>query len=92
MLASEVATNFDGKQHGSHGRRADRDETRRQFLEVIDLEHDQGLQEGVLTLYHQSTITFEMTPIVKSVVSNNGWFWVKNMPMEPLPEKIRLSV
>lgn len=85
-IAREVATHFGGNRHGSHGRRIDRDEARRQNLEVIDLEDDQNLQEEVLTLYHLSTITFEMTPVVKSVVSSNGRFWLKNMQMEPLPK------
>lgn len=81
-LASTVAAHFGGNQHGSHGRRIDRDEARRQQLEVIDLEDDQGLQEEVLTLYHLSTIAFEMGPAAKSVMSSNGRFWIKNMQME----------
>ena len=59
-LASEVAAHFGGSQHGSHGRRIDRNEAKQQQLEVIDLEDDQQLQEEVLTLYHLSTIAFEM--------------------------------
>ena len=81
-LASTVAAHFGGNQHGSHGRRIDRDEARRQQLEVIDLEDDQRLQEEVLTLYHLSTIAFEMGPAAKSVMSSNGRFWIKNMQME----------
>ena len=80
--ASAVAAHFGGNQHGSHGRRIDRDETRQQSLEVIDLEDNQDLQEEVLTLYHLSTIAFEMGPAVKSVVSSNGRLWIKNMQME----------
>ena len=78
-LANAVAAHFGGNQHGSHGRRIDRDEARRQRLEVIDLEDDQGLQEEVLTLYHLSTIAFEMGPATKSVISSNGHLWIKNM-------------
>lgn len=81
-LAGTVATHFGGNQHGSHGRRIDRDEAKQQQLEIIDLEDDQILQEEVLTLYHLSTIAFEMGPAVKSVVSSNGRFWIKNMQME----------
>ena len=77
-----VAAHFGGNQHGSHGRRIDRDEARQQQLEVIDLENDQQLQEEVLTLYHLSTIAFEMGPAAKSVMSSNGRFWIKNMQME----------
>lgn len=81
-LASAVAAHFGGNQHGSHGRRIDRDEAKQQQLVVIDLEHDQHLQEEVLTLYHLSTIAFEMGPAVKSVMSSNGRLWIKNMQME----------
>lgn len=78
-LAKEVATYFGGDQHGSHGRRIDRDEARNQQLEVLDLEDDQNLQEDVLTLYHLLTIAFERTAAVKSVASSNGRSWIKNM-------------
>ena len=44
-LADNVAQHFGGNQHGSHGRRIDRAEARRQQLEIIDLEDDQHLQE-----------------------------------------------
>ena len=81
-LATSVAAHFGGNQHGSHGRRIGRDEARQQGLEVIDLEDDQNLQEEVLTLYHLSTIAFELGPAAKSVVSSNKCLWVKNMQME----------
>ena len=81
-LATAVAEHFGGNQHGSHGRRIGRDEAKQQQLEVIDLEHDQHLQEEVLTLYHLSTIAFEMGPAAKSVMSSNGRLWIKNMQME----------
>ena len=77
-LASEVTAHFGGNQPGSHGRRIDRNEAKQQQLEVIDLEDDQQLQEEVLTLYHLSTIAFEMGPAVKSVMSSNGRLWIKN--------------
>ncbi len=80
--ASAVAAHFGGNQHGSHGRRIDREEARQQSLEIIDLEDDQNLQEDVLTLYHLSTIAFDMGPVVKSVISSNGRLWIKNMQME----------
>ena len=81
-LADGVAEHFGGNAHGSHGRRIDRDEARRHLLDVIDLEDDQELQEDVLTLYHLSTIAFEMGPAAKSVMSSNNRLWIKNMQME----------
>ena len=80
--AKEVAAHFGGNQHGSHGRRINRDEVKQQHVEVMDLEDDQDLQEEVLTLYHLSTIAFEMGPAAKSVVSSNGKLWIKNLQME----------
>ena len=89
-LASAVAGHFGGSRHGSHGRRINRDEARLHHLEVIDLEDDQHLQEQVLTLYHLSTMAFEMGPAAKLVMSSNGRLWIKNMQMEvvvqPLPQ------
>ena len=81
-LAETVAAHFGGNQHGSHGRRINRDEAKQQQVEIIDLEDDQELQEEVLTLYHLSTIAFEMGPAAKSVVSSNGKLWIKNLEME----------
>ena len=81
-LAEAVAAHFGGNQHGSHGRRINRDEARQQQVEILDLEDDQELQEEVLTLYHLSTIAFEMGPAAKSVVSSNGKLWIKNLQME----------
>lgn len=81
-LAQGVADHSGGDAHGSHGRRIDREEARRHLLDVVDLEDDQGLQEEVLTLYHLSTIAFEMGPAAKSVMSSNDRLWIKNMQME----------
>ncbi len=81
-LAISVAKHFGGNQHGSHGRRIDRNEARQHQLEINDLEDDQTLQEEVLTLYHLSTIVFERGPAAKSVISSNGRLWIKNMQTE----------
>ena len=81
-LAITVAEHFGGNQHGSHGRRIDRNEARAQQLNIVDLEEDQQLQDDVLTLYHLTTIAFEMTPATKSVASSNGRLWIKNNQME----------
>ena len=77
--AKAASEYFGGSQHGSHGRRIGRDEAKQQKLAVIDLEEDQQFQEEALTLYHLSTIAFEMGTAIKSVISSNGRLWVKNM-------------
>ena len=86
-LAEAVAKHFGGSQHGSHGRRIGRDEARHQRLNIIDLEDNQRLQEEVLTLYHLSTIAFEMGPATKSVISSNGRLWIKNTQMEVMVQQ-----
>jgi len=81
-LAKSAATHFGGNLHGSHGRRIGRDEAEQQKLKIIHLEDDEMLQEEALTLYHLSTIAFELGPATKSVVSSNGRLWVKNMQLD----------
>ena len=78
-LAKRVSDFFASDQHGSHGRRIGRDAARDQGVTVDDLEDDQSLQEAVLTLYHLSTIGFEQGPVAKSLISNNGRMWIKNV-------------
>ena len=76
--AKDVAEYFSSNEHRSHGRRIDRNEARSQRLEVVDLEDNQDLQDEVLTLYHLSTLAFEMEPALKSILSSNGRMWIKN--------------
>lgn len=77
--AEEVARFFSSTEHGSHGRRINRDAARERHLKVTNLEDDQAFQDAVLTLYHLSTIAFDHGPAVKSVTSSNGRMWVKNI-------------
>ena len=78
-LAEEVADFFGSDSHANHARRIDREEAKRQQLNVVDLEDDQQLQEDVLSLYHLSTIAFDQSPALKFVFSSNGKMWVKNL-------------
>lgn len=85
-LAKSVSDFFASDEHGSHGRRIGRDAARAKGVTVDDLEDDQSLQEAVLTLYHWSTIAFEQGPVAKSLISNNGRMWIKNVvPPSPQP-------
>ena len=79
QLAKDVAAHFGGGNHGSHGKRISRDEARQWNLKVEDLEKNQSKQEAILTLYHLSTIAFELSPALKTVISSNGRMWVKNL-------------
>ena len=87
-LAAEVSGFFSSHKHGSHGRRIDREAAREHHLEVVDLEDSQELQEEVLTLYHLSTIAFDMGPALKSVLSSNGRMWIKNLGAKQAPQQV----
>ena len=94
-LADDVADFFGSDSHANHARRIDREEARRQHLNVVDLEDDQQLQEDVLSLYHLSTIAFDQSPALKFVISSNGKMWVKNLnppavaPLSPVAQSSR---
>jgi hypothetical protein len=77
--AERVARHFnDAGTHKSHGRRIDRDEARREGVNVEFLEENQAFQDCVLTAYHLSTIVFEQSPTLKFIWSHHGPSWVKN--------------
>ena len=84
-LAKSVAEYFSGNEHGSHGKRINRETARAHHLKVIDLEEDQDLQEASLTLYHLSTIAFDQGTAAKSVISSNNRLWVKNLNFSAPP-------
>lgn len=78
-LAKKAAKYFGSQEHGSHGRRIDREEAELQQIKIDKLEDNQDLQDEVLTLYHLSTIAFENGPASKFVMSSNGRMWIKNI-------------
>jgi ATP-dependent protease ClpP protease subunit len=77
-LAKSTAEFFGGKDHGSHGRRINRQEVAAHGIEVQSLEDDGNLQSAVLTLYHLVTLAFESGPAVKVIMSSNGASFIKN--------------
>lgn len=74
-----IAQHFnDASKHLSHGRRIDREEARREGVDVDDLEDSQELQEEILTLYHLMTIAFQNSTASKMIEGTSGGRWVKN--------------
>ena len=65
------------KDHKSHGRHLDRDDCKKIGLIVDDLEQDQTLQDLVLSLFHASTLTFNVTPTAKIIENQNGKAFIK---------------
>ncbi len=44
-------------------------------LKIIDIEHDQDLQEDILSVHHGFTATFVHTPLIKVIQNSNGSCW-----------------
>jgi hypothetical protein len=70
--AAEIASWLASYEHRSHGKPIDCDTARSKGLEIIALEDDQKLQDAVLSVYHATMITFEVTPCVKIVENQLG--------------------
>jgi len=85
-LAKKAAAYFGSDEHGSHGRRIDREDARRWGVRIVDLEDNQELQDAALTLYHLSTYTFENTNAAKIILSSNGRVWSKQMKTKSSPK------
>jgi hypothetical protein len=62
----------DFSQHKTHGRPINFDIAQAQGLSVTRLENDQTLQELVLSVFHSTMITFEVTPCVKLIENQNS--------------------
>lgn len=58
--------------HLTHGRPIPIAEAKAQGLKVSPLEADQELQERVLSVFHSSIVTFEVTNCVKIIENQNG--------------------
>lgn len=62
----------DTKQHKTHGRPLDIDILKQKGLKVSSLEDDHDFQEKVLSVFHATMITFELTPCVKLIENHLG--------------------
>jgi len=76
--ASIVARSLaDHKEFKSHARHLSRDDCKKLGLIIEDLEADQTLQDLVLSVFHASTITFNVSPAAKIIENQNGKAFVK---------------
>ncbi len=76
--ASIVARSLaDHKEYKTHSRHLSRDDCKALGLMIDDLEQDQSLQDLVLSVFHSSTMTFNVTPAVKIIENQNGKAFVK---------------
>jgi len=75
-------------QHKSHGRPIMIDTAKEIGLKVLELESDQTLQELVLSVFHCTEITFEITNCVKLIENHEGKGWFSNIQVAPPPSPI----
>lgn len=74
ILARKLARH---KEYMSHGRHLSRDDCKKLGLLIEDLEQDPTLQDLVLSVFHASTLTFNITPAAKIIENHNGKTFVK---------------
>jgi hypothetical protein len=89
--AQEKAENIvrylgDHKKLKSHATPITREKLRELGLKIVDLESDQRLQDLVLSVYHATRITFQLTTAHKIVENSNGRSFIRivNPPQQPL--------
>ena len=58
--------------HLTHGRPIPYNIARDKGLKIIELEDDQKLQEKVLSVFHSSIVTIDVTNCVKIIENQNG--------------------
>jgi len=68
-------------EHKSHGRPIDIIKANEKGLRVTPLESDQKLQDLVLSIFHATMVTFDITSCVKIIENQNGrgWFSIVNI-------------
>ena len=74
FAAKRLASHQD---HKSHARHLDREDCKKIGLIIDDLEQDQTLQDLVLSVFHASTLTFNITPTAKIIENQNGKAFIK---------------
>ncbi len=78
-------------EHKTHGRPIGINLSLSKGLVVKALEDDQELQDKVLSVFHSSAVTLDVTPVIKIIENNidKGWFLaVEQVPQIPTPKKI----
>lgn len=71
----------------SHSAPVGREKLKELGVKVIDLEDDQKLQDLVLSVYHATRITFQLTPAHKIIESSGGSSYIKLVTPTPPPQQ-----
>jgi len=74
-------------EHKTHGRPIGYELARAKGLKVSLLEEDQKLQDLVLSVFHSSTVTLDITPVIKFIENHTGkgWFLAVEMQRSSFP-------
>lgn len=67
------------KQHLTHGKPINIDAALAKGLNVTSLESDQKLQDLVLSIFHSTMVTFDVTGCVKIIENQDGKGWFSNI-------------
>ncbi|ACP34677.1 protein of unknown function DUF114 [Sulfolobus islandicus L.S.2.15] len=65
------------KELKSHAAPISKDKLKELGLKIIELEADQKLQDLVLSVYHATRITFQLTTVHKIVENSNGRAFIR---------------
>lgn len=65
----------DAKEHKTHGRPIGFEAAKAKGLNVTSLESDPDLQEKLLSVFHATAFTFDITPCVKAIENHDGKGW-----------------
>ncbi len=77
----------DHKNFKSHGRHISQKALLEHGLRVTELEDDPDLQDLSLSVFHATTHTFSLTPIVKIVESHTGHAFIQHYRPPPSPQQ-----
>jgi len=75
------------REHKSHGRPIGLQLAQEIGLKVYPLENDQILQDLVLSVFHASAVTLDITPTIKFIENHlgKGWFLAAEIVQAPIP-------
>ncbi len=77
----------DAKLHKSHGRPIGLEQAQKHGLKITAIENDQEFQERLLSLFHATTVTFDVTNCMKFIENHlgEGSYVNVNVQVAPVP-------